>query len=273
MIRGSELSLEATLIMGVLNVTPDSFSDGGRYVSADAAIEHGLALVAAGAHIVDVGGESTRPGAESVSVDDEIARISPVVGELARRGVIVSIDTAKPEVAEVAIDLGASIINDVSGFGDERMPELVAASGAGAVVMHMQGLPRTMQQAPVYGDVVGEICAFLEARARDAMRAGVPREAIAIDPGIGFGKTIDHNLEILRRLDEFVAIGYPVMVGTSRKAFLGVLTGREVASDRDLATAVTVAMAVERGAAVVRVHDPASALEAVLVARAIVSGS
>ena len=259
--------------MGVLNVTPDSFSDGGRHDTKDAAVAHGLELVAAGADIVDVGGESSRPGAEPVTTAVEVERVVPVVVELAGHGVVVSVDTMKHEVASAAIDAGARIVNDIGGLRDPRMVEVVAESSVGVVVMHMKGTPRSMQADPVYDDVVGEIREFLAAAAGTAIAAGVRRDSIVIDPGIGFGKSFAHNLEILRRLDEFAVLGFPIMVGTSRKAFLGRITGKERPADRDLATAATVALAVERGASIVRVHEPTLAREAAAVARAIVRGS
>lgn len=266
------LPLVEPLVMGILNVTPDSFSDGGSYLSAEAAVAHGFALRAAGADIVDVGGESTRPGAEPVPVAEEIRRVVPVIGELAKGGCIVSVDTMKPEVASAAIAAGASILNDVAGLRDPSMVAVAAETGVGVVIMHMRGLPGTMQTAPEYEDVIGEIRDYLGASAERAIDRGVRKGSIVVDPGVGFGKQLGHNLEILRRLDEFSRLGFPIMIGTSRKAFLGAITGKERPTDRDLATAVTVAMAVERGASIVRVHEPASAREAVAVARAIVSG-
>lgn len=237
--------------MGILNVTPDSFSDGGRFVATDRAVAHGRAMAAAGATVVDVGGESTRPGAAPVSEAEELDRVLPVVEALAPQ-VRVSIDTAKPVVARAAVAAGATIVNDVTA----SLHEVAAAGGAGWVAMHMQGEPRTMQDDPRYGDVVAEVEAYLVARAEDARRAGI--DEVWIDPGIGFGKTYAHNWALLRATDRFVATGIPVAVGTSRKAFLGAVVGGAPAEDRlegSVATAVAVAQA---GAALVRVHDVAA---------------
>ncbi|MDQ3641274.1 MAG: dihydropteroate synthase [Actinomycetota bacterium] len=238
--------------MGVLNVTPDSFSDGGRWLDPEAAVMHGLRMVAEGADVIDVGGESTRPGAEPVPADEELRRVLPVVEGLAGH-VRVSIDTRKAEVAEAAIGAGATLVNDVSA----SLAPVAAAGGAGWVAMHMQGDPRTMQQAPAYDDVVAEVRAFLVERAESA---GV--EEVWIDPGIGFGKTLEHNLTLLRRLGELVATGYPVVVGTSRKAFLGRLTGGAGVDDRVEASIATAAWSLSQGAAMVRVHDVAPTVAA-----------
>jgi dihydropteroate synthase len=260
-------------VMGVVNVTPDSFSDGGLYLDADAAVQHGFALVEEGAAIVDVGGESTRPGAAPVSADDELRRVVPVVERLATHEVLVSIDTRKLAVAEACLQAGARIVNDVWAFRDDpALAGLVAGAGATCCLMHMLGDdPRTMQAAPRYDDVVSEVKAFLEERLAFVVGEGVPEERVWLDPGIGFGKTVDHNLELLRRLDEIVAIGRPVVVGTSRKSFLGRLTGRE-AGDRVAATVATNVMAYERGASVFRVHDVPAAVDALKVATATVTG-
>ena len=236
--------------MGVLNVTPDSFSDGGRWLDADAAVAHGVDMFAAGAAIVDVGGESTRPGAAEVDVDEELRRVIPVVEALAAHG-RVSVDTRKAAVAEAAVAAGATIVNDISA----SLAPVAAAGGAGYVAMHMQGTPATMQMAPAYDDVVCEVSEFLASRAADAIAAGV--EEVFVDPGIGFGKTTAHNLELLRRLGVLVDLGYPVVVGTSRKRFLGELTGGAEPTDRLEATAATVALAIGAGADIVRVHDVA----------------
>ena len=220
----------AYTIMGVVNVTPDSFSDGGVFDDAQAAIAHGRRLVAEGAGIVDVGGESTRPGADPVPEPEELARVLPVVEGLAGLdGVQVSIDTMKARVAEAALDAGATYVNDVSAFRhDPDMAALVADRGVDCCLMHMLGEPRTMQQDPRYDDVVDDIRAFLEERLAAAIAAGIAEQRVQLDPGIGFGKTLEHNLELLRRLDELVAIGRPIVVGTSRKSFLGRITGRDV---------------------------------------------
>ena len=256
--------------MGVVNTTPDSFSDGGRFNDADSAVAHGTELAAAGADIIDVGGESARPGAHPVTTDQEIERTVPVIRRLAADGLVVSIDTMKHAVARAALEAGASIVNDVGGMGDPRMREVVAESSAGVVVMHMQGTPRTMQDNPTYDDVIADIRSFLDTRTRALLESGSDPAAIVIDPGIGFGKTIAHNLTLLNRLDAFEALGFPVMVGASRKRFLGTLTDRPEPADRDLGSAVAAAVAVLRGARILRVHNVAVTLEAVKVAWAIV---
>jgi dihydropteroate synthase len=256
------------LMMGVVNVTPDSFSDGGLFLDAEAAIDHGLRLRADGADVVDVGGESTRPGAEPVDEAEELRRVVPVVEALAASGARVSIDTAKAGVARAALGAGASIVNDVTAFrGSAEMAGLVAESGAGCVLMHMLGEPRTMQRDPRYEDVVSDVRAFLEERLAFAVSEGVPEERVWLDPGIGFGKTLEHNLELLRRLDEIAAIGPPVVIGTSRKSFLGKLTGRSEL-DRVAGTIATNVMALERGASVFRVHDVAEVRDGLTVAAA-----
>lgn len=261
---------DRTLIMGVVNVTPDSFSDGGLFLGAESAIEHGLLLYGDGADLVDVGGESTRPGAEPVSTAEEIRRVVPVIAGLAKAGVPVSVDTSKPAVAAAALEEGALVVNDITALGDPAMAPLVAAAGCGVVLMHMQGTPRNMQEHPTYVDVAAEVADFLENRAKLAEAAGVERRYICIDPGIGFGKAQHHNLELLAHLDLLVATGYPVLVGTSRKSFLGRILDEPDPSERDVATAATVAIAVTRGAAVVRVHNVDMARQAVLIADAIV---
>jgi dihydropteroate synthase len=261
--------MDPPLIMGVVNVTPDSFSDGGLFLEADAAVEQGERLVADGAGIVDVGGESTRPGSEGVSEEEELHRVAPVVERLAGAGHRVSIDTAKAGVARAALDAGAVIVNDVTAFRREPgIARLVAERGAGCVLMHMLGEPRTMQEDPRYGDVVSEVKAFLEERLRFAVSEGVAEERIWLDPGIGFGKTVEHNLELLRRLDEIVAIGRPVVIGTSRKSFLGKLTGGRPEGERLPGTIATNVIALERGASVFRVHDVAQVRDALAVAAA-----
>jgi dihydropteroate synthase len=271
-----------TLVMGVVNVTPDSFSDGGVFATVagtdhEAAIAHGLALWNGGADIVDVGGESTRPGAVGVSLDEEISRVVPVVAGLAAADVIVSVDTSKPEVAFAALEAGAHVVNDVTAFGHPDMARVCAERGAGAVLMHMQGSPGTMQDDPTYGDVVGEVGDYLMRRATAAVAAGIPPENICLDPGIGFGKTFDHNLELLARLGELAGRGFPVLVGASRKRFLGTILEaagiRTEAMERDPATAATVALAVAAGAAAVRVHDVKSAVQSARIADAIVRTS
>ena len=262
-----DLSFE---LMGVVNVTPDSFSDGGAFEDPVAAVAHGRRLAAEGAAILDVGGESTRPGAEPVAAEEELRRVLPVVSGLAGLGlpVQISIDTMKAAVAEAAVDAGASYVNDVTAFRhDPEMAGLVADRGVDCCLMHMLGEPRTMQRDPRYGDVVSEVKAFLEERMTAAVAAGVREERIQLDPGIGFGKTLAHNLELLRRLDELTALGRPVVVGTSRKTFLGTITGRDV-TGRVHGTTATCVLALERGARVFRVHDVAAVVDALAVANA-----
>ncbi|HEX8066324.1 MAG TPA: dihydropteroate synthase [Thermoleophilaceae bacterium] len=257
-----------------MNVTPDSFSDGGEFLHADAAVAHAERLAAEGAGIVDVGGESTRPGADPVPAEVELERVVPVVERIAAQGgPRVSIDTAKTAVAEAALQAGARIVNDVTAFrASPDMAGLVASAGAACCLMHMRGDPRTMQDDPRYGDVVGEVRAFLEERLAFAVGEGVPEERVWLDPGIGFGKTVDHNLELLRRLDEIAAIGRPVVIGTSRKSFLGRITGRSE-RERVAATVATSVIAYERGASVFRVHDVAAAVDALRTAAATVTGA
>jgi dihydropteroate synthase len=259
-------------LMGVVNVTPDSFSDGGLFLEADAAIEHGLRLAEEGAGVLDVGGESTRPGAAPVEAEEELERVLPVVEALAAAGQRVSIDTTKLEVARAALSAGATIVNDVSAFRfSEGMAGLVADAEAECCLMHMLGEPRTMQVDPRYDDVVSDVKAFLEERLAFAVAEGVPEERVWLDPGIGFGKTVEHNLELLRRLDEIVAIGRPVVVGTSRKSFLGKLTGGRPEAERLPGTIATNVIALERGATVFRVHDVAPVSDALAVAAATVA--
>jgi dihydropteroate synthase len=261
----------APVVMGVVNVTPDSFSDGGAFADAEAAVAHGRALAAEGAGILDVGGESTRPGAAPVPELEEARRVVPVVGGLVAAGTeaMVSVDTSKAAVARAALEAGARIVNDVTALrGDPAMAGVVAESGAGLCLMHMRGEPRTMQEDPRYDDVVGEVKAFLEARLAAAVDAGIAEERVLLDPGIGFGKTTAHNLELLRRLDEIVALGRPVVIGTSRKSFLGRLTGREV-GERVPGTIATNVMALQKGASVFRVHDVAPVRDALVVAAAV----
>lgn len=262
--------ITAGMLVGVLNVTPDSFSDGGQHLDSHDAITHGLKMAEQGAWMVDVGGESTRPGARPVAAAEEASRVVPVVAGLANLGVPVSIDTSKPEVAALAIEAGAEAINDVTGFTDPAMIELCAASDAGAIVMHMLGEPRSMQVNPTYRDVAEEVGSFLLARARALEEAGVDPQSIVLDPGFGFGKTIEHNLELINRLDEICELGYPVMLGTSRKSTLGEIVDRADPGDRDVATAITTAMGFERGARLFRVHDVPASRDALRIAAAIV---
>jgi dihydropteroate synthase len=259
--------------MGIVNVTPDSFSDAGLFLEADAAVEHGLALAEEGAAILDVGGESSRPGAAPVPEQEELRRVLPVIEGLAAAGRRISVDTTKLAVARAALDRGAAIVNDISAFRFEpALARLVAERGAHCCLMHMLGEPRTMQRDPRYDDVVSEVKAFLEERLAFAIAEGVPEEHVWLDPGIGFGKTPAHNLELLRRLDEIVAIGRPVVVGTSRKSFLGKLTGGRPEGERLPGTIATNVLALERGASVFRVHDVAPVVDALKVAAATVSG-
>jgi dihydropteroate synthase len=256
-------------IMGVLNVTPDSFSDGGEWFDSGAAVERGRVLVAEGADIVDVGGESTRPRANPVAEAEELRRVVPAVEALGGLGAQISVDTMKPAVASAAIAAGATYVNDVTAFRhDPAMARLVAEHGCDCCLMHMLGEPRTMQDDPRYDDVVDDVKAFLMERAAFAVREGIAESRIQVDPGIGFGKTVAHNLELLRRLDEIVALGFPVVIGTSRKSFLGRLTGREDPHERVAATVATCVMALERGAAVFRVHDVAATADALAVTAA-----
>ncbi len=251
-------------VMGVVNVTPDSFSDGGRYFDSAAAVAHGRALVAAGAAVLDVGGESTRPGAEPVGAEEEIRRVVPVIAELASLSAPVSVDTTKAVVADAALAAGASIVNDVSaGSADSEMLSVVAAADAGFVAMHMQGTPRTMQRDPAYDDVAREVGEFLHGRVAAAVATGVRRDAILADPGVGFGKTLEHNLALLASLPDLaVAVGAPLLVGASRKTFLGRVLGDLPAEQREEGTLAVSVWCFERGAAVVRVHDVASSVRA-----------
>jgi dihydropteroate synthase len=251
-------------VWGVVNVTPDSFSDGGEHATAETALAHAKRLVEEGADVLDVGGESTRPGAAPVPVEVEAARVVPVVRALREAGVAlpVSVDTRKAAVADAALAAGATIVNDVSaGLHDPSMLATAARHGAGMVLMHMRGEPATMQKDPRYGDVVAEVRAFLEARAAAAAGAGVPRERIWVDPGLGFGKTFEHNETLLRGLEDLVALGWPVLVGASRKAFLGAAAGRGP-KDRLAGSIACAVRAAEAGAAAVRVHDVAATVEA-----------
>jgi len=258
------------LLMGILNVTPDSFSDGGKFFDPKVAIEHGLKMASDGAAIIDIGPESTRPGAVPVSIDQQIRRAVPVIIELSKRtDVTISIDTRDVYVAEAAIEAGASIINDVTGLAGDTMAQLVASKGAAIVIMHMQGDPSTMQNAPTYEDVVGQVRDFLVERAQKAQAFGIDKERIFIDPGIGFGKTFKHNLLLMKNLNVLAGTGYKLLVGTSRKRFIGQITGKELADQRVFGTAATVAGAVASGASVVRVHDVAEMADVVKVASAI----
>jgi len=259
---------ERSIVMGVVNVTPDSFSDGGLWAEPDAAVGHGLDLAAAGAQIVDVGGESTRPGAPPVAVRDELARVLPVVRRLAGEGLCVSVDTRRGVVAQAALEAGASIVNDVSAGADPAMFDVCARQGAGVVLMHMKGTPGTMQDDPRYGDVVAEVRAFLAGRLEAARRGGVAADHVALDPGFGFGKTLAHNLALLAATEGLAALGRPVVIGTSRKSMFSSLLGLDVA-ERVEATLATTVWTLLAGASVVRVHDVAETVQAVKVVDAV----
>lgn len=257
-VRDREVAVgQRTLLMGILNVTPDSFSDGGQFSNPDAAVTHGRRMLEDGADILDIGGESTRPGAPPVPVEEELKRVVPVIERLHREtGALLSVDTTKARVAEEALVAGAAIINDISALRfDPRMADLAARTGAGLVLMHMQGTPADMQRDPQYTEVISDILAFLRERGQTALVAGVLDEALVYDPGLGFGKTVAHNLEILRRLGEFSALGRPLLVGPSRKSFLGKVLGGLPPADRLEGTSAAVALAVAGGAAIVRIHD------------------
>jgi dihydropteroate synthase len=252
--------------MGVVNVTPDSFSDGGLYLNPERAIRRGKQLIAEGADLLDVGGESTRPGSGGVSADDELARVAPVLEGLADAGSGISIDTSKAAVAEAALDAGAEIVNDVTALrGDPELAAVCAQRGCGVVLMHMLGTPRTMQESPTYEDVVDDVKSFLAERVEHAVGAGIAEERIWVDPGIGFGKTLEHNLELLRRLGELSSLERPICVGTSRKSFIGRITGREV-DQRLGGTIASNVLALANGAEVFRVHDARPVRDALEVA-------
>lgn len=261
---------EGTLVMGVLNVTPDSFSDGGQFFDAKKAIEHGLRMAGDGAAIIDVGGESTRPGSASVSAKEQKERVVSVIEALAEKvDVPISIDTYNYKVAKAALEAGAAMINDITALSDEQMGRLAAERGVPVVLMHMQGRPQTMQDNPTYEDVAGEVRQFLLERAKQAQEFGIAKERIFIDPGIGFGKTLEHNLELLRNIDRFVATGLRVCIGTSRKSFIGKITGKEKPADRIFGTAATVALCATAGVSIVRVHDVAEMVDVAKVISAI----
>ena len=265
---GRTLDLSRPRVMGILNVTPDSFSDGGRYADPARALDHARAMLADGADVVDVGGESTRPGAAAVDEAAEIARVVPVIEALAREGAIVSVDTMKPGVMRAAIAAGAAIVNDVRALEEEGALEAVASGGAAVCLMHMRGTPATMQSAPGYRDVVAEVREFLVSRARACEAAGIARDRIVVDPGFGFGKTREHNLDLLAGLPAIAAAGYPVLAGLSRKSTLGAITGRPE-GERAASSVAAALLAVERGAAIVRVHDVRETVDALAVWRAL----
>ena len=255
--------------MGIVNVTPDSFSGDGLDDNYVEAVRQGLDMFEAGAEFVDVGGESTRPGARSVTIDEEIVRIKPVVEGLASRGSgYISIDTMKPAVAGAALDAGASIVNDVSGLRDPEMVKVVAEHGASVIIMHMQGTPDTMQRNPVYDDVVDDVVEYLHERIHEAEKGGIPTENIMVDPGIGFGKTLEHNLEILARLDEFRSLGRPIVIGVSRKSFIGRLSGRPP-EDRLGGSISAALISTIKGANIVRTHDVPETCQALQIAHRI----
>jgi dihydropteroate synthase len=266
---GSELTLDRTLVMAILNVTPDSFSDGGRFTGPQDAVAAGLRAVADGAAILDVGGESTRPGAATVTPAEELERVLPVVRALAEAGAIVSIDTRHAEVAAAAVEAGAAIVNDIGGFRDPAMLEVAAGSDAGCVAMHMLGEPATMQADPRYDDVTAEVLGFLAGRAAALEEVGVGRDRIALDPGIGFGKTTAHNLTLLRDLPRLAGLGFAVLVGVSRKRFIGELTGVAEPADRLEGTLAAGVWAAEHEADVLRVHDVAAHVRALAVTDAL----
>jgi dihydropteroate synthase len=270
-VAGKVLDLSRPLIMGIVNVTPDSFSDGGRYLSAPAALAHAERLVAQGADLLDIGGESTRPGAADVSETEELDRVLPLVEALRASGVTISVDTSKPAVMRAALAAGAAVINDVRAFRAQGALEAVRGSDCGLVLMHMLGSPRTMQSEPQYANVVADVAAFLRGRVADLANAGVDLCRTAIDPGFGFGKSVEHNFALLRRLPALQAIGRPVLAGLSRKSMLGAVTGRTV-NERVAASVAAAVLAVERGARIVRVHDVAATRDALQVWAATVKG-
>jgi dihydropteroate synthase len=269
---GNPIQGPVPVLFGILNVTPDSFSDGGDFLDPETAAGHAVAMLEEGAHVIDVGGESTRPGSDPVSGEEERRRVVPVIEGIisARPDAVVSVDTYRAGTAEAALEAGTGIVNDVTALrGDPRMASVVAEAGCPVVLMHMLGEPKTMQEAPRYGDVVREVKDFLAERAEHAVAAGVRPENVALDPGIGFGKTLEHNLALLRRLDAIVELGFPVMVGASRKRFIGKLTGAETARDRVYGTVATTVLGYERGATLFRVHDVGANREALAVAAAV----
>ncbi len=270
--RGKTLDLGGrTHVMGILNVTPDSFSDGGHYIDPGKALIHAREMAASGADIIDIGGESTRPGADAISEKEELRRIIPLIEHLSSELTVpLSVDTYKSAVARKALEAGASIVNDISGLRfSPDMARVVADHNASLVIMHIKGTPRNMQQNPVYDDVVGEVLSYLDEGIELAVRGGVDREKIFIDPGIGFGKTLEHNITLIDRLDEFRVLGRPILIGTSRKKFIGTILNVPVPADRVEGTAATMALAIERGASMVRVHDVARMVHVVRMTDAI----
>lgn len=266
--RGGKLDFsDGCLVMGILNITPDSFSDGGKFLDRDKAIARGIEMADVGAAIIDIGPESTRPGSESVSADEQIKRAVPVIEGLASKiDIPISVDTYNYKVAKAALEAGAAIINDIRALADDNMAKLAAEKDVPVILMHMQGTPDTMQKEPKYDDVVEEVLRFLLERAQKAEQFGIARSKIFIDPGIGFGKTLKHNVLLLKAIDKFIASGYRVLVGTSRKNFIGKITGREKPAQRVFGTAATVAQCVVEGASIVRVHDVEQMVDVVKVA-------
>jgi len=270
---GGKLDFSAgCLLMGVLNVTPDSFSDSGKFIDPNKAVEQGLKMAAEGASVIDVGPESTRPGAKPVSAEEQIKRAIPVIKALVEKiNVPISIDTTNYEVAKAALDAGAGMINDITALADQRLARLAAEKQIPVVLMHIQGTPRTMQVEPKYKDVVGEVLEFLLDRTKRAEQFGIPKERIFIDPGIGFGKTVEHNLKLLANIDKFVKTDYRVLAGPSRKSFIGKITGKENPADRIFGTAAAVALCASAGVSIIRVHDIAEMLEVVKIINAIIN--
>jgi dihydropteroate synthase len=269
--KNFQLSHIRPLVMGIVNVTPDSFSDGGHHASAAAAIAHARQLITDGADILDIGGESTRPGAATVSTQQELDRVLPVIEGLRDVSVPISIDTWKPEVMRAALVAGASMVNDINALQEEGALNVVAGSGAAVCLMHKQGVPQTMQQQPQYTDVIAEVSVFLRERISAAEAAGIARDRIVIDPGFGFGKTLAHNLDLLCELETFCALGVPVLAGLSRKSMLGAITGRDV-NERLAASVAAALLAVQRGAAIVRVHDVRETVDALKILNAVKRG-
>ena len=269
--KGQEIDLSRPRIMGIINVTPDSFSDGGRFFNVTAAVEQGFRLIEEGADILDIGGESTRPGAPEVEVGEEIRRVVPVIEALAEGGVPISVDTGKAEVIKAAAQAGAVIINDVYGLRQPGALEAVSETGCGVCIMHMQGKPRTMQNSPHYDDLIGEISGFLGQRATDAIRAGIHPRSIVLDPGFGFGKTVGQNFELLARVQDFLLLGYPLLYGMSRKSSLGAVTGEATASERVTASVAAHLLAAELGVSILRVHDVKPMRQALQVYEAMIN--
>ncbi len=266
---GKVLTLDRPLIMGVLNATADSFSDGGRWLNTDAALRHALGMVAAGADLIDIGGESTRPGAGSISAEEEISRVIPLIERLrAETEVPVSVDTSKPQVMREAVRAGAGMINDVYALQNEGAIEAATQLQVPVCLMHMLGRPRDMQKAPAYADVIAEVCGFLLSRAETCQAAGIPASAVILDPGFGFGKNLQHNIDLFRAIPRLCALGFPLLVGVSRKSMLGAITGKPV-HERMVASVVAAVLAARYGASILRVHDVAATVDALKTAAAL----